>query len=230
MHAHAQARGGAPAEPLSFTASKCKFATQNVNGLLTKVLNNEDTVLCCELLLRFLLCNHIHVMGIREPHTKSDDESTVLRKKFADKPTYFLSNITPQRRGGTAIIWDQHRTLLGSWSLEPRILFASFPDPDGIIHNFLVSHFHHDVPPRTKQWRHIHKGLAPLLPDDTIFLLGHNSVIVPTRDGHCCTPTHPRAVDSRDIELPTMGTPGLVDTYAALHAGCMNDFGFQLTG
>mmetsp|Transcript_110608 Transcript_110608/g.191743 ORF Transcript_110608/g.191743 Transcript_110608/m.191743 type:complete len:149 (-) Transcript_110608:401-847(-) len=122
-------------------------------------------------------------------------------------------------------------------SLSPRITFVSLLHLEGFLHNFLIAHFHHDPSLRLAQWRSL-RDLSHLIPDDTILLADHNSVIIPTRDadvGHV-TVEQPKVLEARAMEVELLASRALVDAYVDVHAGRLSSqelaswtWGFQQT-
>ena len=141
-------------QPVVHVASHTKIATFNANGLTTKVppvsdnFSEDRHVQVCGFVYR----NSIHVMGLREAHIKDEQCLEQLTEPFKDRGFVLLSNLSPKGRGGAAFIFHNTWTLLSSWAIEKRHLFAQLSDPDGVKHHFCVYQFHHDAVERRRQW------------------------------------------------------------------------------
>ena len=159
-----------------YAAAHTKVATFNANGLTTKVpvsdnFSEDRQVQIC----RFLYRNSVHVMGLQEAHIKDDQCLEQLTKRFKDWGFVLLSNLSPKGRGGSALIFHNTWTLLNSYAIEKRHLFAQLADPDGVKHHFCVYHFHHDAVERQRQWTLLSQVSPTLVPGDTIYLSDHTA-------------------------------------------------------
>ena len=70
------------------------------------------------------------------------------------------------------------------------------------------------------QWRSL-RDLSHHIPDDTILLADHNSVVIPTRDaaiGHVSV-EQPKVLEARAMEVEVLASRALVDAYADVHSG-----------
>ena len=213
-----------------YAAAHNKIATFNANGLTTKVpvsnnFSEDRHVQVC----RFLYRNSIHVMELPEAHIKDEQCLEQLTERFKDRGFVLLSNPSPKGRGGAALIFHNTWTLLNSWAIEKRHLFAQLSDPDGVKHHFCVYHFHHDAVERQRQWTLLSQIAPTLVPRDTIYLSDHNSVTVPSRDISAphLSPEHSTVIAAREAELHFLTNHELIDTYACFHGGRNSDFDLE---
>ena len=107
-------------------------------------------------IVRFFHRNRLYVMGKQEPYRQTLDDCAIAKQCFHDKGINFLSNAhygdTPRAWGAVALLYHKDWSVVTLWSTHPRILYASIADPDGNVHNFLITHFHHQADIRLQQW------------------------------------------------------------------------------
>uniref|UniRef100_A0A7S1N1P0 Uncharacterized protein n=1 Tax=Eutreptiella gymnastica TaxID=73025 RepID=A0A7S1N1P0_9EUGL len=204
-----------------------KLCTFNGNGIFTKVYKDtagsESHTHRQTYISKFFIKQHISVMGSQGPHVKHLSHLNPFTGFLSSRDILSVCNISPTGNGGTAILFTNKFEVKNAWSLSPRIMFVSLLHGEGFLHNFLIAHFHHDSSLWLAQWRLL-QVLNHRIPDDTILLADHNSVIVPPRDaaiGYVLM-EHPKVLEARAKEVEVLASKALVDPYVDTHAGRLN--------
>ena len=127
-------------------------ATFNCNGILAKSPSCLDTEPRLHLVTRFMRTTALSVVGLQEPHLKDDIARVRVEQELERHDLSFISALSPQGRGGVALISPKTWTFVRGWSLSPRVMHVTLRDDQGFDQSFMVAHFHHDPTLRKKQW------------------------------------------------------------------------------
>ena len=96
-------------------------ATFNSNGILAKPPSCLDTALRLHLVTRFMRTTALSLVGLQEPHLKDDITCLRVEQELERHNLSFISALSPQGRGGVALIFPKTWTFVRGWSLSPRV-------------------------------------------------------------------------------------------------------------
>jgi endonuclease/exonuclease/phosphatase family metal-dependent hydrolase len=184
-----------PSDPL-FVGEPLNVATFNAYGL--PCVPDKSSVgktrgqTRLQHLIHAMDSSQLDIVGVQEPIFRVPPQNPCstaskpcdyhkARSQLADAGFFSISNLSPQGRGGVALIFSQRWTVMSPESLEPRVLFARLKHDTGQLLQVLVAHCHHEGRAREQMWRDL-----PLLLWDAripvLTLCDNNSVLAPGND------------------------------------------------
>ena len=194
----------------------------NLDGINTLIPRGAFEVKRCSVVLTYAVATEVSVLGLQEPHVRTDEHLATASSIFVKKGFNLLTNFSPQGNGGAAVAWNTTKwpKLVLSFAIEPRIIMAELANPDGQTIVVLSCHFSHVPSLRKAQWAKLHKARHLFQGKQVLMLADHNSLVVPQRDSDN-PPTEDRGdiINARDVELQVLGDMGLSDTWEYVHWG-----------
>ena len=175
---------------------------------------------------RFMRTTALSVVDLQEPLFKDDITRLQVEQELERHKLSFIFALSPQGRGGVALIVPEPWTFVRGWSLSPRVMHITLRDDQGFDQSFLVAHLHHDPTLRKKQWQDLATLPRALFMANAIWLCDHNSVTLAGRDvaNPKITPEATNVLEARDAEISFLMTQGVVDSYLCMHSGRAVDF------
>ena len=194
----------------------------NLDGINTLIPRGAFKVKRCSVVLTYAVATEVSVLGLQEPHVRTDEQLATASSIFVKKGFNLLTNFSPQGNGGAAVAWNITKwpKLVLSFAIEPRIIMAELANPDGQTIVVLSCHFSHVPSLRKAQWAKLHKARHLFQGKQVLMLADHNSLVVPQRDSDN-PPSEDRGdiINARDVELQVLGDMGLSDTWEYVHWG-----------
>ena len=174
------------------------------------------------MVLTYAVSTDVSVLGLQEPHIRTEEQLSTATSIFMKKAFNLLSNFSPQGNGGAAVAWNTAKwpKLVLSLAIEPRIILDELANPDGQSIVVLSCHLSHVPSLRKAQWAKLHKVKNLFQRKQVLMLADHNSLVVPQRDSDN-PPTEDQAdiTNARDVEHQVLGDMGLSDTWEYVHWG-----------